>query len=53
LVEMVRVVGSRAQAAPPAAPPTSRLEGPQIDPAKSGVVANQDEVDSLLSSLGF
>ena len=54
LVEMVRVCGSRIQAPQPDnrnAP--SRLEGPQIDPTKTGVVANQDDVDSLLSSLGF
>jgi chemotaxis protein CheZ len=50
LVEMVRVVGSRAQPAPPVA---SRLDGPQINPTGPDVVANQDEVDSLLSSLGF
>jgi chemotaxis protein CheZ len=56
LVEMVRVVGSRAQPASPAgAQPatTSRLEGPQIDPKKADVMANQDDVDALLSSLGF
>jgi len=54
LVEMVRVCGSRIQASPQddrKAP--TMLEGPQIDPKKSGVVANQDDVDSLLSSLGF
>ena len=28
-------------------------EGPQFDKQKGGVVAGQDEVDDLLSSLGF
>jgi len=27
--------------------------GPQIDPAKTGIVATQDQVDDLLESLGF
>lgn len=52
LVEMLRVVGQRPGAAPEPAAAT-RAEGPQIDPKKSGVVASQDEVDDLLSSLGF
>jgi chemotaxis protein CheZ len=52
LVEMVRVVGSRSQPVAPAAS-TARLDGPQINPTGPDVVANQDEVDSLLSSLGF
>lgn len=29
------------------------LNGPQIDPAQEGVVANQTQVDDLLDSLGF
>jgi chemotaxis protein CheZ len=28
-------------------------QGPQIDKAKSDVVSSQDDVDDLLSSLGF
>jgi chemotaxis protein CheZ len=52
LVEMLRVVGQRPGTAPaPAA--ASSGHGPQIDPKKPDVVANQDEVDDLLSSLGF
>lgn len=54
LVEMIRVCGQRplnGDRAP--APAASRLEGPQIDLQKPDVMANQDEVDSLLSSLGF
>jgi chemotaxis protein CheZ len=29
------------------------LNGPQIDPTKDGVVADQGQVDDLLDSLGF
>jgi chemotaxis protein CheZ len=29
------------------------LNGPQIDPSASGVVADQTQVDDLLDSLGF
>lgn len=52
LVEMLRVVGTRPGEAVVEAP-AGRAEGPQIDPKKTGVVASQDEVDDLLSSLGF
>jgi chemotaxis protein CheZ len=31
----------------------SLLNGPQINGAAPGVVANQDQVDDLLDSLGF
>lgn len=35
-------------------PVSGELEGPQVNPgSRSDVVANQDEVDQLLSSLGF
>jgi chemotaxis protein CheZ len=52
LVAMLRVVGQRPGGA---SEPVAAMhpEGPQIDPKRSGVVASQDEVDDLLSSLGF
>lgn len=55
LVEMIRVVGLRAHGGERAIDTGTKpkLEGPQIDPKRSGVVANQDDVDTLLSSLGF
>lgn len=54
LVEMIRFVGQSGGAAEPESRESRiRAEGPQIDPKKSDVVANQDEVDALLSSLGF
>jgi chemotaxis protein CheZ len=53
LVEMVRVCGQRLQPGADEDPKPCRLEGPQIDPQRPDVVANQDEVDQLLSSLGF
>lgn len=53
LVEMLRVCGQRAGAAAEEAKHPGRAHGPQIDAKKPDVVANQDEVDDLLSSLGF
>ena len=53
LVGMVRVVGQRAGSLPGEVKDSSRGHGPQIDPKKPDVVASQDEVDDLLSSLGF
>jgi len=55
LVDMIRVVGLRAHSGERStgAEAKTRLEGPQIDPKKPDVVANQDDVDTLLSSLGF
>lgn len=32
---------------------TTLLNGPQVNSAAPGVVANQDQVDDLLDSLGF
>lgn len=52
LVEIIRVCGQRMQIVEGELPRTE-AEGPQIDPRRAGVVANQDEVDDLLSSLGF
>jgi len=54
LVDMIRVVGLRTQGGERAESDAKpRLEGPQIDPKRPDVVANQDDVDTLLSSLGF
>jgi chemotaxis protein CheZ len=52
LVEIIRVCGQRMQIVDSETPGIA-AEGPQIDPRRAGVVANQDEVDDLLSSLGF
>lgn len=41
----------QAEAAPESA--NIRAEGPQIDPTAEGVVSDQNDVDDLLSSLGF
>ncbi len=54
LVGLIRVSRQRIIPAEPSKESGSALEGPQIGTAgRSDVVANQDEVDSLLSSLGF
>jgi chemotaxis protein CheZ len=55
LVELIRVAGHRLQAAEAQAPRNkTACEGPQIHTqGRSDVVASQDEVDSLLASLGF
>ncbi len=55
LVELVRVAGGRMQPAEPAAQKSkTQAEGPQISTqGRTDVVSNQDEVDSLLASLGF
>jgi chemotaxis protein CheZ len=53
LVEMVRVCGQRGTPAADEARAAGQGHGPQIDPKKPDVVASQDEVDDLLSSLGF
>jgi chemotaxis protein CheZ len=55
LVDLIRLAGTRMQ---PGEKKNGHdglsLEGPQINaPARSDVVANQDEVDQLLASLGF
>ncbi|MHB8428611.1 MAG: protein phosphatase CheZ [Acidiferrobacterales bacterium] len=54
LVGIIRVSRQRVIPATSAKEDGSVLEGPQIKASgRSDVVANQDEVDSLLSSLGF
>ncbi|MDA8362295.1 MAG: protein phosphatase CheZ [Gammaproteobacteria bacterium] len=54
LVGLIRVSRQRILPADPDKGSQTTLEGPQIRPAgRLDVVANQDEVDSLLSSLGF
>jgi chemotaxis protein CheZ len=53
LVEMLRVCGQRSGAVADEPKAAVRGHGPQIDPKTPDVVANQDEVDDLLSSLGF
>lgn len=53
LVEMVRMFGQRTAAIREEVRSAGSGHGPQIDPQKPDVVANQDEVDDLLSSLGF
>ncbi len=55
LVELIRVAGGRLQAAEPEAPRSkTACEGPQINAqGRRDVVSSQDEVDSLLASLGF
>lgn len=55
LVELVRISGTRLQQVETATQATgTKLEGPQL-PGKGGaeIVQNQDDVDALLSSLGF
>src|SRR5690625_894147 len=47
LTGLVRTIEPREEVSPTAA------EGPQIDGEREGVVSGQDEVDDLLSSLGF
>lgn len=37
----------------PQKPADSLLNGPQLDKNGAGVIANQDQVDDLLDSLGF
>jgi chemotaxis protein CheZ len=55
LVELIRVAGGRLQPADAEAPKgKTACEGPQINTqGRTDVVSNQDEVDSLLASLGF
>jgi chemotaxis protein CheZ len=55
LVNLVRIAGQRSGATPePAARPADALEGPQVPRLRqSDAVSGQDEVDDLLSSLGF
>jgi chemotaxis protein CheZ len=55
LVELIRVAGGRMQPSEAPAPKSAiACEGPQINAhGRSDVVSNQDEVDSLLASLGF
>ena len=53
LVNMIRLSGG-SSAAPVAAKGKPKLEGPQINPkGREDVVDGQDNVDALLSSLGF
>lgn len=52
LVEMIRVCGQSMHAGSKGAVP-KRPEGPQIDPKKPNVLTSQDDVDQLLSNLGF
>jgi chemotaxis protein CheZ len=55
LVELIRVAGSRmAPEEKKTRDDALKLEGPQMNAAqRSDVVANQDDVDQLLASLGF
>lgn len=54
LVRLIRISGQRMTPARVNGAPKSGLEGPQINPqARPDVAANQDDVDNLLSSLGF
>jgi chemotaxis protein CheZ len=54
LVNLVRLAGSREQPAAPRSAGDSRLEGPAVPGVDTaGAVSGQDEVDDLLSSLGF
>lgn len=56
LVGFVASCGDYSTTVPPPIPTdTRKLEGPQIKPTQGNpaVVSNQDEVDDLLSSLGF
>ena len=54
LVELVRLRGPHARTAPSIAGGHTRGEGPQVGPAPAAnVVQSQDDVDDLLSSLGF
>jgi len=54
LVNLIRLTGQKMSPAETPAPRTDTLDGPQI-PGKSSpdAVSGQDEVDTLLSSLGF
>lgn len=53
LIKLVKVAGQPQQAAPQVIDPL-KAEGPQINAKnKPNVVNNQDDVDDLLSSLGF
>lgn len=53
LVHLVQTFAHKTGADVPGRP-AEKLEGPQIDPGKrADVVSSQDEVDELLSSLGF
>jgi len=54
LVELVRMTGARCQPKTKAETADTVAEGPQIDTADNpDVVHGQDDVDDLLSSLGF
>lgn len=54
LVNMIRISGAKIQATPAAPKSKTKLEGPQINPkGREDVVDGQDNVDALLSSLGF
>ncbi len=54
LVNMIRISGGKVQATPATPKNKSKLEGPQINPkGREDVVDGQDNVDALLSSLGF
>lgn len=54
LVRLIRISGQRMSPARVNGAPRSGLEGPQISPQdRPDVAAHQDDVDNLLSSLGF
>jgi chemotaxis protein CheZ len=55
MVEMIRISGRRPSSSTVDAQPEekSTLTGPAVPGLDSGTVQNQDDVDSLLSSLGF
>ena len=54
LVNMIRISGGRLEVLPVAPRVVQKLEGPQIHPqGRADVVDGQDNVDALLSSLGF
>lgn len=51
---LVRLLMEVAPPVPPAQEPDAPLSGPVVDPdTATGVVADQEEVDDLLASLGF
>ncbi|AFJ02416.1 Chemotaxis response - phosphatase CheZ [Methylophaga frappieri] len=52
LVRLVKLAGKSSTPTTPASTDALKAEGPQIKP-KSNVINDQDDVDDLLSSLGF
>ena len=52
-VEAITGIVTKSEDSPPAADMDMKGHGPQIDASKADVVGSQDDVDDLLSSLGF